>query len=266
MPRSEFVNRNSSSFKKIEFIKLSPGKHIVRFLQHEKLVYDTHYVKGWTVVCPGEGCPVCANNTQLRMADPKNYYRNPSYISVRQVGVTNVLDKTPAKVCPKCGTEHKKVSTAFPTVCSKCNESLVTVQAAPLNKVKVMSKGRQVFEQIDGSDKAPGYKQTVLDEATQTPLDFTTYDFTIIVTNDSKATPVLDPSPEKNEPVSVTEDDFFDLEKAMIQLDLEEFGQLMRGVGMMDILRARSGSSGNRLGTTSTPIDYKNDIETLFSN
>jgi len=259
MSLADFRTPNKqSNFRRTEFIDLSPGSHILRILTEKAVVHDTHYIRGATIKCLGDECPICNNNTRLRAENPseKNISTIPGFVTRRQVAYLNVLDRTPTKVCAKCQAEVKKVNGLFPGSCPKCNASLAEVKAAPLNKVKVLSKGKQFFEQLDF------HNATVLDEETQTPIGIQNFDLNVLAMG-GKTAPVASPLPEKNDVVTVPEDQLFDLEKAIIVLKVNEIQDLLRGVNLSDIFAARR----EMTKTTSTPSsELSNQMADLFDN
>lgn len=256
MPIANF-STPKSNFKKTEFIDLSQGLHFIRILTEQAVVHDTHYVRNLTIKCLGEECPVCQNNTRLRAENPreKNPSNIPGYSGRRQVAYVNVLDRTPTKVCPQCSTEVKRTNNMFPASCPKCNALLNTVQAQPLNKVKVLSKGKQFFDQVEF------HNATVLDEATQTPIGINNYDLSVMVMG-QKTPPVVSALPDRNDAVAVVEDTLFDLQKAIISLDADEIHQLLRGVRLSDIFAARGGRPSNT--DTQPSEEVVNQMSDLF--
>jgi len=231
---SNFRNpqQNKGNYKKTEFIDLKPGQHIIRIITTSPVVHDTHFVKGYTIKCIGEGCPICVNNKKIIAENQENFRNVPGYNGRRQVAYVNVLDKTVAKVCPSCNAEVKKVGTVFPQSCPSCNAALVQVEAKPLNKVKVLSKGKTFFDQLDFIDAS------ILDEATQTPVGVANMDLSVLVMANSRSTPTVAPT-TNYAPIEYKEEDLFDLEKAIIVLNSEEINDLLRGNRLSDILAAR---------------------------
>jgi len=213
---SNFRNpqQNKGNYKKTEFIDLKPGQHIIRIITTSPVVHDTHFVKGYTIKCIGEGCPICVNNKKIIAENQENFRNVPGYNGRRQVAYVNVLDKTVAKVCPSC------------------NAALVQVEAKPLNKVKVLSKGKTFFDQLDFIDAS------ILDEATQTPIGVANMDLSVLVMANSKSAPTVAPT-TNYAPIEYKEEDLFDLEKAIIVLNSEEINDLLRGNRLADILAAR---------------------------
>jgi hypothetical protein len=221
------------TYRKTEFINLSVGMHVVRLLDPEAVVKDTHYIHSMTYECLGKDCPVCNNNSKLWTEFGDEAPKANGFIGLRQMGYVNVLDRTVAKVCPKCGADVKRMGQGFPANCPKCNESVLNVREAPLNKVRVLSKGKLFFDQIEF------YKNNTLDAQTQTPLDINSYDLAIMVMNKTTA-PVVSTLVQNNDVVQYNPEDLFELEKCAISVNASEMLDALKGVSLKDIFRARS--------------------------
>lgn len=225
--------------RRTEFMSLTQGAHTVRILQAQAKTVPTHFFNATkvTVACLGDECPVCANNKRLIMQFPENFRDQHDYNKINYRFFVNVLDKTPAKVC-ECGKEFKNLAM---TICT-CGK--VLSQAAPLNKVKLMSKGLTLRDDLDSIDKA------ILDN-TGEPVGLVNYDVVLMVTGtgrDTKVTPV--PRTEANQPVELNGQELFDLEKATIVVTPQEMLDIQRGVSLKDIFTARK---ANAPKATSTP-------------
>lgn len=259
---SHFKTYTKSNYRRTEFIDLPVGSSYVRFLDPEEKVYATHFTHNATFECLGEECPICKNNQKMFFEHGKEAPKMQGFVSQRQVGYINVLDRTPVKICPnpECQHEVKKNGVNFPPACPKCNASLAGVQAKPLDKVKMMAKGKKVFDQLALADVS------VLDEVTQTPIGFNNYDFEVIVIG-GNTPPVLKALPERNDKVEVPEEMLFDADKAIIHLNADEITDLLRGVSLKDILKARGPESNPAVEGSKDPIDGQvaDAINTLFS-
>src|SRR3990172_10248604 len=162
---------NDSKFKRTEFMSLTSGAHTIRILNEQAKTKPTHFFKvnNTTVLCLGDECPVCANNKKLIMQFPENFREQTGYNKITYRFFVNVLDKTPAKTCGKCNKEYKDLRQ---TICT-CGE--VLPEAMPLNKVKVLSKGLTLRNDLDSVDNA------ILDN-TGTPIGLINYDIVLMVT------------------------------------------------------------------------------------
>jgi len=223
----KFNNSNQSKFKRTEFMNLTQGAHTIRVLQPQPKTKPTHFFyPKTTVLCLGEECPVCANNKKLIMQFPDTFRDQTGYVKVNWRFFVNVLDKTLAKIC-ECGKEYKNLVS---TICT-CGK--VLSEAKPLNKVKVLSKGLTLRDDLDSIDNAILY-------TSGTPVGLVNYDVVLMVSGtgrDTKITPV--PRTEANQPVELGEQELFDLDKAVIVLSAEEMLDSQRGVSLKDIFSAR---------------------------
>jgi hypothetical protein len=216
-------------FKKTEFMSVTNGAHIIRILEDQAKTLPTHFFMNSksSVLCLEDECPICKNNKDLIRQYPENFRDQPGYNKVNYRFFVNVLDKTPAKVCEKCGKEYKDTRQ---TICT-CGEVLPT--AAPLNKVKVLSKGLQLRDDLGSVEKA------ILDTDGNV-IGLKNYDVIIMTTGagtrDAKNTPV--PRTEANQPVPESLE-LFDIDKAVIKLEPSEMLDLQRGISIKDIFAAR---------------------------
>lgn len=222
-------NKGENTFKRTEFMELKQGVHVIRVLQEQAKTLPTHFFNAAkaSVLCLGESCPICATNKHLILEYPNNFRDQPSYIKVNYRFFVNVLDKTPAKVCTKCGIEYKNLAATV------CNCGTVLPQAAPLNKVKMLSKGLTLRDDLDSIDRA------ILSPEGE-PIGLTHYDIILMVSGtgrETKITPV--PKTDSTEPVDLSTLELFDINKAVIELTPEELLDLQRGISLKDIFSAR---------------------------
>lgn len=225
------INREfkKGDFKKTEFMVLGQGAHTIRILEDQAKTLPTHFFmhSKASVLCLEDECPICKNNKDLIRQYPDNFRDQPGYNKVNYRFFVNVLDKTPAKVCTKCGKEYKDVRQ---TIC-QCGE-ILPANAEPINKVKVLSKGLTLRDDLGSIEKA------ILD-ASGTPIGLKNFDIVLMVSGtgrDTKITPV--PRTEANQPVPEGLE-LFDLEKATIKLEPTEMLDLQRGISLKDIFAAR---------------------------
>lgn len=226
--RKEF----KSDFKKTLFVDMN-ATSTVRILTANRLELYTHYVNRANVACLGDDCPVCANNKVLIMQFPETFKEESKYSPKRLLKLVNVLDKTLVRVCPKCQTENHANGQA-PSTC-RCGEILTTTPTSS-NKIKVLSSGVKLFDQLDAINNA------ILDTSGER-IGLTGYDLTFLVSGTGKnkvITPItgqVSPAPEYDEK------DLFDLENVTIKLTPAEMVDLQRGVSLKDIFSARKASA-----------------------
>lgn len=247
--------------KKTEFVNLN-STAVVRVLSNSYHTVETHYINKATVACLGEDCPVCATNKTIILQNPETFREDPRYFPKRKVCMVNVLDKTPVKTCPNCSAE----SGAQAQVCAKCNAILSAVQAAPSNKVKVLSRGVTLFEHLGAISNA------ILDGSGE-KLGLTAYDITLMVAGTGKEktiTPI--PGTPSAEPLleSGKDLDSYDLDKVVISLTPPEMLDLQRGVSLRDLFAARRSSDSLDSFTKSVMVDggsyeeTKQSVDKLF--
>jgi hypothetical protein len=249
-----------SEYRKTLFVDMN-STSTVRILTDGYLTIQTHFINRATVQCLGENCPICASNKMLQVQYPDTFRDEPKYAPRRTVNLVNVLDKTPVMICPKCGAEIR-TQTPGPRTCV-CGE-IVTSAPVPSNKVKVLSRGVTLFDQLDAINNA------ILDTKGER-IGLTGYDLTFVVSGTGKnktITPIAGSNTEK--PV-VNDKDLFDLEAVTIKLSATELVDLQRGVSLKDIFSARrasekSASIGESLISKEVIDSVNQDIESLFKN
>jgi hypothetical protein len=240
----KFNKSGESNFKRTEFMTVGQGAHTIRILQSQVKTLPTHYFdrSKASVLCLEDECPICANNKKLYMQFGKEANKQPEYNRVNWRFFVNVLDKTPTKVCAKCGKEYKDIRN---TVCS-CGEVLPEVK--PLDKVKVLSKGLPVRDDLGSINSA-------IKDSQGNEVGITNYDVTLMVSGtgrDTKVTPV--PRTDLNDPIPENLE-LFDLDKAVITLNPAEMLDLQAGHSLKDIFAARK--------TEEKSIDPAVDEETI---
>jgi hypothetical protein len=256
-PREKHVFE--SSFKKTVFVDMN-STAIVRILTNGYLPVQTHYINKVTVQCIVEGCPVCATNKMLIMQFPDSFREEPKYSPRRVNNLVNVLDKTLMRTCSKCSTENHAVKGQAPTTC-KCGE-ILTGDPVPSNKVKVLSRGVTLFDQLDAINNA-------IMDAQGERVGLTGYDLTFVVSGTGKnkiITPIagqISPMPDFNK------DDLFDLESVTMKLNATEMVDLQRGVSLKDIFSARRAAEKSELIAESVlPKELmdsvQSDVDALF--
>lgn len=220
-------------FKRTQFLDLS-STAVIRVLSNDRLVVYTHWINRTPIVCLGDECPVCSSNKILRMQYPETFKEESKYSPRRTTKLVNVLDKTPTRVCPNCDAENRAGSSAgTASACKKCGQ-ILTGDAQPLRKVKVLSRGVELFDDLDTIYNA------VLDEKGE-KVGLTKFDITLAVSSGAKKAPTPIPGAVGEEEV-VNPEDLYNLEDATIKLEVEEILDFQRGVSLRDIFAARRAS------------------------
>jgi len=253
----------TSEFKKTLFLDMN-STSTVRILTDGYLAIQTHYINRATVQCIGEDCPVCANNKMIMMQFPDTYKDEAKWSPRRTVNLVNVLDKTLVRTCSKCGAESHAPSNQGPTACSKCGE-IVTGESTPSMKIKVLSRGVTLFDQLDAINNA------ILDSKGER-VGLTGYDLTFVISGSGKnkiITPIAGQTSEK--PVVKDEKDLYDLDSVTVKLTATELVDLQRGVSLKDIFSARRArQKASEAGATVLPKELmdsvNSEVEALFKN
>lgn len=233
MPFAQITDKKTfTDAKKLEYIKLPPGRSIVRILDKHAYAYETHYVNRMTIACIGEECPICANNRKIISENPETFRDVKGYTPRVTRYYVNALDKTPGRICPKCGNTSKLDNES---ACSGCGTLILDVEKKPLNRVVVLAKGKTLFEQLNAIE------ESILDD-NGSSKSLSEYDIVLSVTGTGRTTnitPIPNDRGEKNEVVVVPDSDKFDLDKVVIKLESDEINSFLRGVSLKDIYTAR---------------------------
>ncbi len=251
MPFAKIQPRAESQFKKTLFMTLEPpNQYVIRILDSEPYATFIHWINGSSVECLGEDCPQCELNKKILVENPKDGNKVRGYASKSQRFAVNVFDLTPVKTCPKCDTNNLKTA----TVCSNCDTFLdEKIKSHPLKVVKVVNKGVQLFDAINGAE---AFLNGVEDEEVRKITDV---DLVITVSGTQKK-PSYAVIPLGKKPVELPQDlEKYDTEKVMLQLNRKEMLNLMSGVQLRDILLSRS---ANRDADSPADAQLTKDFET----
>ena len=246
----------ATNFRKTEHIDLSPGQTTIRILDtpEEALKFYTHYIKGVYIKCLGEDCPVCTSNMKIYAENPDKYREIPGWSPKTERFAVNVLDKTSVKICPHCKAEIKKNGATFLPVCPDCNQPVMEVQEAPLNKIKVLAKGVTVADLLNGIDAS------ILDKD-ENRIGINNFDIVLYVTGTGKQQKISPiPLIDKTEPVDYKPEDKFDLTKIAIELTVEEIADLQRGISLRDIFATRRANNVSSDFMTDKPAEVSAEI------
>lgn len=246
-------NRPRQEYKKTEYIQLAQGANIIRILQKKAKQQMVHYVNRGYVKCLGTTCPLCENNRNLVRDYPETFRKEKSYSPAIARYYVNVLDRTPAKVCV-CGREHKDITLL------KCQcDALLPIEIKPLNRVRVLAKGTSLFiEQLNLLQSA------IIDPNTGERLPLTSFDINLFVKGEGRDTKITAiPDATHNDVVQVSEEELFDVEKLVIELEPHEMLEAQRGVSYKDIFAARRAVEANEAGVRQETVNES--IGSLFA-
>ena len=241
LPKPDRIGTKSSNQKKLNFIKLSEGRHTIRMLQpldEVKLSY-THWVRGTSLECPGESCPICKNNQEILMS-VNNEWEDAKKVKgfnpwqVRYYA--NVLDRTLVKVSPQSeiGFENKRrPDGSWPIVCEDTGELLEGIPEQPSNTVKILSGGKTLFGDLENIDLATLGQD-------ESPLGIENYDVVLMVSGEGrerKVSPV--PQVSRNDVIDLEDLELYDLDRAIITFTADEITDFLNGTSLSDIFAAR---------------------------
>ncbi len=254
-----FENKKTE-LKKIEFLDLSSAS-VVRILDSHPYRVESHFFMPKTSVeCLGDECPVCDVNKKIYAGNPEGFRDDPNYHARSVRYFVNVLDRTMSRTCAKCSAEIKNLSVPS---CPKCNEMIMSTPIKPLNRVKILGKGVQLFEQLNAIEAS------VLNQE-GAPLGLTAYDITLVPSGSGKKLTIT-PIPDKSANDVVSVEEKFELTKAIMKLTREEMIDLQKGVSVKDIFTARKATKTD-LPTLTTPdgkdfsAEARATVDALFAS
>ena len=273
LPKSErSTGGEQSNKKKLNFLKLTPGSHTIRFMHpiSEVMLKHTHWIKGTTIECVDvDTCPVCAVNREILNSvdnDWKSAKKVTGFNPYQKRYYANVLDLTAVKVSPNSerGFENKRDSQGrYPLVCEETGDSLASIAERPSNTVKILNSGVTLFGALDAINDTVGdegaFHEIVLEDGTVAsiaevvPYGIDTFNITLMVQGvgrERQITPI--PQVHKREvyDYEALGVEPYDLERALLTFNPEEVKELLRGVQVRDILTAR-GNEEDSIDNTS---------------
>jgi DNA-directed RNA polymerase subunit RPC12/RpoP len=233
MPFSD-TETKKTTYDKPVFLDLTPGLHTIRILETNiEPIFVHGFILGkYTLKCLGDTCPICADNHRIYMENPDGYRDVKGYSPKSKKYIFNVLDKTPVKVCSNCGAENPKTTNTFPSACTECGTIIINEKPKPANKVKLLSCGVKLATAINSIDK------TVNTEEGE-PIGFTNYDIKLSVEGTGKLRNIIPIPTDNMEKFDVPTDALQDPSKGVIALESDEIIELLKGVQLKDIFRAR---------------------------
>jgi hypothetical protein len=216
------------SFRKPNFLKLK-NLHVVRILSTKGHKTYVHWINNLPIECLNEDCPICSNNQVIIAENPNNFRNISDYHSRNQIFYLNVLDRTPTKICPNCDHENTIIGNRFPPVCEQCGNLLSEVESAPVNKVKILTRGKTFGEDLNSI-----HANNI--DADGQPIGIQNYDIQIMVGANKQ--PFAQPLLHNDDKVDVPEAELFDLETAPVTLDASQMLDFRRGISLRDIFAA----------------------------
>jgi len=257
------IPKKEYNFKKLNFMSLSPGKHLVRVLTEDPLIWDVHNIQKTYVKCLGADCPICHNNKDIIFRSPESFRDDPAYCSKTQRMVIQVLDLTPVKFCTKedCKNPVEKVGRTYPDACPKCGQFIKNVPITPMKKVAVVNMGKRLYDQLVALD---GIK----DEETHERIGLTGFNITLTVNGVGTDRTII---AEETEPLDrttyeVLPEELFEIEKAIIQLPALKMLDFKKGAKLGDIFNSMRTSTPKAEGVKEEEDgeEISEDLEKMF--
>jgi hypothetical protein len=244
MPFAESPTKTYSETRKRTsnaYVKFSPDQRVVlRILNAKAKLVWKHWIpeanggKGMMANCPNttaqtKVCPLCAIAFTLPKGD-----EGRSQKMAKKRYIVNVLDRTPYTVCPSCNEE------ASGKKCNNCGADLKKAEFAPLNKVKLLEAGPQLFEQ--GLNAIAQLQEDDYDGA-----DITSYDINFVTqgtgrdrkVNPTPTAPSDLPASALNDPETGEKQTLFDLDLLSEPTPLEEIELMLQGATMDELNAVR---------------------------
>jgi hypothetical protein len=255
--------REYTEFKKVQYLKIIPNVTIrIRILDREATLTFKHYLpkQRVSVVCLGDECPICITNKKLiaeNQGIPTTQIRG--YIPRSARHSVNVLNRTLVKTAEDGEVVYPDIYGKFPKV-SASGKELSKIQASPINRVEVLERGNELFQQLNA------YNLNVVDE-NDNPIGIWNYDIVISATGTGRDMIInVTPQPMKNDTVEVAEEDLYDLKSISLTLSADELWKLLSGVSLVDIFSSRREveTDDEIESTLETAVDES--IESLFKD
>lgn len=225
-----------------DYVKFNPAyRTVLRILDTKAQLVWKHWIKeandgrGMAAVCPNVTAQtkVCPVDLLIKGLDKDD--ETYADKKARKRFITNVLDRTPHTVCPSCNESTPGKA------CQNCGADLKKADFVPLNKVKILEGGPQLFtttlnavevmgkEDFDGAPDITGYDITFQTQGTgrdrkiaaipQQPSELSETDFI---------------DPETQEPQRL-----FDLQLLAEPNTVEEIELMLQGATMADLNELR---------------------------
>ena len=222
------------------YVKWSPNyRTVLRILNPNARLAWRHWVqeanggKGMMATCPNitaqtKVCPIDKQIVGLEKTDPVYTDRK-----AKKRFIVNVLDRTPVTICPSCSNETPG------KVCQFCSTDLKKADFVPLNKVKILEGGPQLFSQnLNAVEKM---------QRDDFDVDITGYDINFTVTGtgrDRKIAAIPVPPSELSEsdfedPETGEPQKLFDLDLLTEPNSIEEIELMLQGATLEEIISVR---------------------------
>lgn len=188
MPFSEELRSSEETAKRtgVDYVKFTPKyRTVLRVLDPKARTVWKHFIqqanqgRGNSAVCPNVSasikvCPIEESVSHL----PKDDKERRDAVARRRF-IVNVLDRTPYTICNSCQQPTPAVlAPSRARQCVNCGGNLKDHDFKPLNKVKILESGPQLF-----NSQLNAIEQMQLDEA---GADITQYDITFTTSGEGR--------------------------------------------------------------------------------
>lgn len=273
-PFVEFPEKDEfeTTFSRPVFLRFKEGSPtIIRILDKSAHSVEKHWINNikTSVICTGEQCPICKNNEKLRAEFADSFKKAKGYSARNRRYSVNVLDRTPVIRDPEDGTEYYAVKGKFPVASPDGERSLVGLTPEPSNTIKILERGKSLFEQFEALHEEFAQVGTDAEGNETITGGLTTFDIKLSTLGSGKETTItairLDNKDDVTPIIESKGLSPYVLSNTGILLSPSEMTRLMRGVGLKDIFAERRANDDDVTGDLkSTVTDISEEISALF--
>jgi hypothetical protein len=233
MPFNVDIKTYGGDFVKTKYFVWTPGEHVVRVLDEDVPAHLCYWFGSGHVLALGADDPQATQNKRIRMENPDNFKKVKGYRGLNTRYFMNVLDRTIVKICPECNREVKSVSGEFPVTCPVCTKGqLASIEAAPLNEVRIIQGGKTLFEQFVE-------KQLTTKDEEGNEIGIQNFDCNLVVVGVGNKRQTVVMVGDGRDEVSVPPEKLYDNTKMIPEVTTEEMEKLVGGVSLRDLLAGR---------------------------
>jgi len=257
---------DNKDFRPIRYLRIKDGYPVtIRIIDNKSFYVAKHYVPAqrMSILCLGEQCPICQRNAEIRAKHGRQARNQPGFFNIQHRNMVNVLDRTLVVVDDETGDEYYAYKGTFPTTTRDGERSLVGVEPRPSNTIKILERGRSLFDDINV------LHNEFLDEGGITAIDLK------IIANGSgpDMSVSIVPKPKRNEPVddllANTDDERYALETVSVQLSPDEMLDFAyEGISLRDIFARRRADDQSAVDREiqGSLADVEEKIDNLFND
>ena len=243
MPFSVDIKTFGGDFVRTKYFVWTPGEHVVRILDEDVPSHLCYWFGSGHVKALGADDPQATMNKKIRLENPDNFRKVKGYRQLAVRYFMNVLDRTVVKICPECTREVKSVSGEFPPLCPVCQKGqLASIEAAPLNEVRMLQGGKTLFEQFVE-------KQLTTKDEEGNEIGVQNFDLNLIVVGVGNKRQTIAMVGDGRDEVSVPPEKLYDPYKMIPEVSVEEMEKLVAGVALRDLLAGRRSDTTTEVST-----------------